>query len=177
MVSLAPQGRHFAFEPLPEFTQVLRHDFPGVEVVEAAAAEAEGTDSFRYVRSDPGWSSLARLPYNPMDEEVSLITVKTVRLDDALPSDLPIHFIKVDVNGAEIRFFEGAVRTLSTWRPVVAFELGWGPEEVHAILARAGLAVSLLDRWLSNQPALTRDEFLDESLGKHNWFFVAYPQS
>ncbi|HEX9548402.1 MAG TPA: FkbM family methyltransferase, partial [Acidimicrobiales bacterium] len=132
MVTLAPEGRHFAFEPLPDFARDLRQRFPGVEVVEAAAAEAQGTATFRYVSSDPGFSSLARLPYNPMDEKVTPMTVQTVRLDDALPPELPIRFIKVDVNGGEIAFFEGATRTLSTWKPFVAFELGWGPEEVYA---------------------------------------------
>jgi hypothetical protein len=50
--------------------------------------------------------------------------VKVGRLDDVLPEDFPVSFIKVDANGGEADVFRGATRTLQTWRPFIAFEHG-----------------------------------------------------
>jgi hypothetical protein len=42
MVALAPDGRHYAFEPLPGKASVLRAAFPTVEVLELALSDSPG---------------------------------------------------------------------------------------------------------------------------------------
>ena len=51
MVRLAPEGRHVACEPLPDYAARLRSGFPGVTLHEAALSDAEGTASFSYAVS------------------------------------------------------------------------------------------------------------------------------
>ena len=72
------------------------------------------------------------------------ITVEVERLDDALPDAFRPAFIKLDVEGAELEVLQGALETLKAYRPVVAFEHGFGsadhygtdPGDVHALLTR-----------------------------------------
>lgn len=55
-----------------------------------------------------------------MDE----ISVQVRLLDDDLPEDFHPALIKVDVEGAEVKVFRGALSTLRRFRPVVLFEHG-----------------------------------------------------
>ncbi|HZN15291.1 MAG TPA: FkbM family methyltransferase [Acidimicrobiales bacterium] len=176
IVQLAPQGTHWAFEPLPDCAAGLRAEFPSVAIHEMALGDTDGTAEFRYVPAAPENSSFMRRPYDPpvVDDYVPL-TVKVGRLDDVLGPDARIDFLKVDVEGGELAVFRGAHDTLRRSHPVVAFEMGWDPENVHEVLAAAGLRISLLDAWLDGRPPLSRDEFLDESLSGRNYFFLAHP--
>ena len=142
MTRVAPSGRHVAWEPLPEFAARLRKAYPGVEVREAALSDENGESEFARVLADAGWSGLVHRP-TPADGRVETITVRTERLDDALPAGVEPAFIKIDVEGAEERVLRGAVETLRRHRPVIAFEHGVGsadhygttPAAIHRLLA------------------------------------------
>ena len=142
MTRVAPSGRHVAWEPLPEFAARLRKAYPGVEVREAALSDENGESEFARVLADPGWSGLVHRP-TPADGRVETITVRTERLDDALPAGVEPAFIKIDVEGVEERVLRGAVETLRRHRPVIAFEHGVGsadhygttPAAIHRLLA------------------------------------------
>ena len=68
-------------------------------------------------------------------------------------------------------------------RPVVVFEhgepsrasYGAGPERVFDLLAGCGLAVSLLDEFLSGGPPLTRDGLKEQVDRGLHFYFVAHP--
>jgi hypothetical protein len=105
-------------------------------------------------------------------------------LDRVIPADLPIAFIKVDVEGGELGVFRGGVHTLRRTRPVVVFECGVGgadyfgstPREIFDFLAEeAKLKVSLLGAWLAGQPSLSGEAFREEFEKKRNFYFVAHP--
>ena len=142
MTRVAPGGRHVAWEPLPEFAARLRKAYPGVEVREAALSDENGESEFAHVLTDPGWSGFVHRP-TPASGRVETITVRTERLDDALPAGVEPAFIKIDVEGAEERVLHGAVETLRRHRPVIAFEHGLGsadhygttPAAIHQLLA------------------------------------------
>lgn len=183
MVRLAPRGRHFAFEPIPANAAELRRKFPGVSVHEIAVSDALGEATFQHVVSNPGYSGLRQRTYPHADEKIETLRVKTATLDSVLPPDVPIHLLKVDVEGAELLVFRGAVRTLRTYRPVVLFEHGRGgadhygttPEMVYDLLAgECGLRISILEDWLAGRPALDRAGFVAQFQGLH-WNFVAHP--
>jgi hypothetical protein len=115
---------------------------------------------------------------------VEVITVETRRLDDLLSPDHEVDFVKVDVEGGELGVFRGATRTLSKWRPLIAFEhggkytgseYGMTPEMVFEELASVGLSISMLDDWLNRGPTLSVDQFVDK-LSEHHWFFLAHPR-
>lgn len=140
IVRLAPAGRHVAFEPLPALAAELAASFPGVDVHNAAVGASSGEVTFSHVVADPMLSSISDRGHS--DAEVERITVALEALDEVLPDDLAPAFVKVDVEGAELGVFQGAIETLRRHRPLIAFEHGLGgadqfgttPRDVHDLL-------------------------------------------
>jgi FkbM family methyltransferase len=185
MLRLAPHGHHHAFEPLPDYAARLARDFPSVTVQRLALSDTEGEEEFAYVHGRPAWSGfLARTASDhPVVSDVEFIRVRTARLDDVIDATLPVGFIKIDVEGAELRVLQGATRTLSAWRPFVVFEHGIGAADlygattgqIHDLLSGCGLEVSVLTEWLRHRPALTGSEFAAQFLEGRNYYFLAHP--
>jgi FkbM family methyltransferase len=175
IVRLAPAGTHYAFEPLPGMAQQLAEEFPGVRVQAIALGDQPGTVPFRRVVDNEPYSGFERRPWDTYDEKnVEIIHVDVRPLDEVIPIDVAIRFIKVDVEGSEFRLFRGARRLIAANKPVVAFELSSDHVEVFDLLTEIGMEVSLLDGWLGGKPALSRERFLDEANGLRNWTFLAH---
>lgn len=176
IVDVAPQGSHYAFEPLPEFARRLTKEFPSVDVLAIALADWTGTTPFRHVLGAPAYSGFQRRPWDTYEERVELIDVRVERLDDLLSPDYSVDFIKVDVEGSEAAVFRGALDTLRRERPVVAFELGLDASETFDVLVgQAGFHVSRLSHWLAGRPPYaTKDDFVEDA-GEENYFFLAHP--
>jgi FkbM family methyltransferase len=183
MVSLAPDGRHFAFEPLPAMAAELRRQFPGVAVFDIALSDVTGESTFCHVLGDPGLSGLR--PTNTMAQmQTEELRVQTARLDDMIPPTRKIALIKIDVEGAEYLVFRGAGKLLCRDRPVIVFECGAGAADryvddpaskVLGLLGEFGLSVSLMERWLRGEPPFSRDQFLEQFGARTNFYFIAYP--
>jgi FkbM family methyltransferase len=183
IVALAPSGHHFAFEPIPGLAARLRERFPKVEVHEVALAAEEGSSTFHYVVSNPSYSGIRERRYDRPEETVELITVRTARLDDVLSTDTDVRFVKIDVEGGEEGVLRGGLKTLERCRPYVVFEHGLGaadyygtePETVYDLLRGVDLRVTLLDRYLSRAPSLSRQEFNEQFHQGRNYNFLAHP--
>jgi FkbM family methyltransferase len=155
MVRVAPNGRHVAFEPIPELAAELRERFPQVQIHEAAASNRSGSTTFAHVRAADGWSGLKFRPLPTGDDgDVLEIEVRLEPLDDVLDPDLRPVLIKIDVEGAEQQVIEGALGTLRTHRPALIFEHGLGsanvfgtePDDIFRLLAdEAGYRIFDLD--------------------------------
>lgn len=128
MLRIAPAGRHIAFEPLPELHARLVQEFPEVDVRNTALSDHAGEASFTHVRTRPGYSGFRERTY-PADEETETITVPVATLDGSLPEGYAPALIKIDVEGAEQQVLEGAMQTLSTFRPTLVFEHGTAARE------------------------------------------------
>jgi FkbM family methyltransferase len=130
IVRHAPHGHHIAYEPIPSLAQSLRRDFPTVDIREAALSDRPGQATFVHVSGLDTYSGLSRstTPPHISDDDITEITVRTERLDDALPPHLTPTLIKVDVEGAEDLVFQGATETLARTRPLVLFEHAATPE-------------------------------------------------
>lgn len=121
-VRVAPEGRHLAFEPIPDLAAELASAFPGVECRQLAMGANAGTAQFCHFTQMDGWSGLRRSP-KVSDErghpQYIAVTVSTleVELADVTPS-----VIKVDVEGAELDVLEGGRAVLRETRPIVIFE-------------------------------------------------------
>jgi len=184
MLSFAPEGEHWAFEPLPELAAGLRRNFaaPRVHVHELALADEVGESSFQHVVTNPGYSGLRERRYDRPNEQRVEISVRVGRLDDIVPSDRMIDFVKIDVEGAELGVLRGGIETLRRARPLVVFEHGLGgsdyygtePEEVYDLLVEdVGLCVTLMERLLTGRPPLSRAEFGDHFRRGWDYYFAA----
>ena len=122
---LAPGGRHAAFEVVPAKVRFLRRKFPEVEVFELGLFDRAGSATFYVCRRATALSSLSR----QAQAGSARIEVTLARLDDVLPADRAWHFLKLDVEGAELPVLRGARATLARHRPVVLFECGPGGPE------------------------------------------------
>ena len=194
MQVLAPDGNHHAFEPIPFQASELRGRFPHVQVHELALSDETGEVDFFVVRDEPRISALRdpqeirRLVGDVQGSDrcgqVETIRVTTRRLDEVVHADEPIDLIKIDVEGAEVSVFLGALRTLAKSRPIVIFEYSgadveqlYGATNLLDILSEVGFCVSSLEGWLANGSPLGPSEFpnMDATSGLWNWMYVAHP--
>jgi FkbM family methyltransferase len=186
MLQLAPRARHFAFEPVPELAAKLRRRLPDVELHEVALSDVTGQCTFYHVVDDPGLSGLRRLPKVAADAPVREITVPTRRLDEMIPADVALRFLKVDVEGAQLQVLRGAAQTIQRCRPVIVFEHGYMARESYGtttdmvwdlLVERLGLRISRLADFLNGAASLSREAF-NRSVGLHldsEFCFVAHP--
>jgi FkbM family methyltransferase len=128
MVRVAPYGKHIAYEPLPLLHKYLVDHFPIVEVRLAAVSNEEGETSFTYVKNLPTMSGFRQRSY-PMQPRIEKMTVRTETLDGSLPTGYVPALIKIDVEGAERLVIEGAIETISKYKPIVVFEHGRGSSD------------------------------------------------
>jgi FkbM family methyltransferase len=145
---VAPDGRHVAFEPVPEVAAALRTRFPGADIRQAAVGAAPGRAVFELVADDPALSGL-RPAEGVERQDVRLIEVDVLDLDSALSRALAPTIVKIDVEGAELAVLSGAAATIERHRPVVVLEhravharrFGTTPAAVHGVLRDLGLRV------------------------------------
>lgn len=187
MLQLAPSGQHWGFEPLPDFYQNLKTHFSehkNIHLHQTALSSENGQAEFIHVKNAPAYSGLQERDYKVANPELEPIQVEKRKLDDIIPPETPINFIKIDVEGGEFDVMKGAQRLLTRWKPIVVFEYGMGaadhyhvlPRELYSFLGeKCGLRVSLMMRWLDGKAALTADEFEKIYSDKSEYYFIAYP--
>lgn len=166
---LSPAGKHIAFEPLEYKARWLQSRFKQHTIHAKAVSNFVGTVDFFFQPKSSGYSGLKLhdAGINQAEEKVCL-KVPTCRLDDVVPSDRVISFIKVDVEGAETQVFDGARELLRRDRPMMIFECARSalknfdvePTAVYDMLNNVfGYDIYVpadLDR---NLPPLSRDDF------------------
>lgn len=179
----APGGRHFAFEPIPDSFEVLnRHcSGTGVECHNLALSDRRGTTAF-HVSENLGYSG-----FRPTDDAKSFgpgrdITVRTEKLDDLIPDDLDVSFIKIDVEGAEFMVLRGAENIIKRCAPTIVFEFeghaaayGTTAGDVFDLLQSFGLDIWNTEYFLADKPAYSRDEFVSAHEKAYEFYFVSAP--
>lgn len=188
ILSLAPDGQHDAFEPLPHYSAFLTKKYrhkPNVRIHRIAISDRNGSADFAYNHDHPDYSGFREREYPSIAEHVETIRVKTMRLDDVIDPRRRIKLIKIDVEGAELSVLRGAVELLSRDRPTVIFEHGLGasdfynttPEQMFDLLTEARLQVYLLDEFLDGKRPLTRQGLSEQYHRRLNHYFVATEQT
>lgn len=119
--SYAPNGKHLAFEPIPSLYQALANKYKNIEISEIALSDSKGTALFHIPRNGLAWSGFELQEY-PLEMEIEQISVSTDLLDQQIPSEYTPDFIKVDVEGAELKVFNGGKDVISRSCPAVLFE-------------------------------------------------------
>ena len=152
--ALGPSGRVFAFEPLPENLQRLRHAVrlngldAQVTVVPAAVGARRGPAAFRVHAS----GGMGRLDNGAGRERrfVAAVSVDVMTLDDFVFIDgqAPPSLIKMDLEGGEVAALAGMSRLLGQVRPTLLIELHGvqASAEVERELGAAGYRLHRMER-------------------------------
>lgn len=122
---VGPSGRVFAFEPLPANFRMLEQNISlnrleNVTISRDAVAGHSGELLFEFPHHE---ASLVAGPLEESDDQGSF-SVPCTSIDDYFAREnIPIHFLKIDVEGAEASVLDGASGTLQRYRPAIMVEL------------------------------------------------------
>jgi len=118
-------GRVFAFEPSPATYAHLQRN---LHLNPALAAKV--TSAMKGLAGQPGEMRLYRPTHNPGTASLQPLSgpdvvTEIVQIDtlDRLLRQQPVHFIKIDVEGAELDVLQGARSILHNQRPLILVEL------------------------------------------------------
>lgn len=185
MLELAPGGRFWAFEPLPEFYKRLKEKYTdqNIMISDYALSDGEGETVFQYVKNSPGYSGFRKRTYHIPLPDIRQIIVRKIKLDKLIPGDTKIDFIKLDVEGAELEVLKGAEQTIKLNHPFILFEHGIGaaphynttPDAVFDFLTGCSLKISSLKGWCNKKRPLERKEFISQFYSEENYYFLAHP--
>lgn len=174
--SVAPYGKHIAYEPLPELCRALRLEFPSVDVQQMALSNDVGEADFVRVKAIPSRSGLRR-PDFPV-AETETIRTRLGKLDSLLDSNFAPALIKIDVEGAERQVLEGASETITRHQPIIIFEHDsrWAahydttPFDIYRLLS-VDLQFGIYD--MDGVGPYLRDQFSDIVFKRKRWNFFA----
>ena len=113
-------GRLFCFEPDPDLaaalhvTLLMNGMLQRGQVIAAAVAETPGRMAFHRTPHSPE----STLFPDPGLLHRDSIEVDVTSLDTALPAGQPVHFVKIDAEGAEARIYRGMARILRENRSI-----------------------------------------------------------
>ncbi|HWG09695.1 MAG TPA: FkbM family methyltransferase [Solirubrobacteraceae bacterium] len=129
---VGPQGRVYAFEPIPQNLATLRHNvtlnaLSNVTIVDKALSSATGTAEM-FVSPWSAFHSLNVEGATKQDNhgpETGEITVQTVTLDEFVGGEgvRAPDLVKIDVEGAELIVVDGMRETLRSVKPLLLCEL------------------------------------------------------
>lgn len=159
--AVGPAGRVHAFEPSPREGRILAENvrlnaFRNVVIENLAVGERDGSAELHLGRpSQSGFNALDGIHREDLGSG-ERVRVEVVAFDSYWErKGLPrLDFIKVDVEGSEIRFLEGAERTLRRYRPTMLIEFSdltlakfnRRATDLRATLHRLGYELFALDR-------------------------------
>jgi len=110
IIGQSGQGKVFAFEPNPKLAALLRKNIEinwsiaPIAFFEAAAADVTGEVVLHVPKDHSANASLTAPDETTCDSEY----VRAMRLADALPRDVAIDLMKIDVEGHELTVLKGA---------------------------------------------------------------------
>lgn len=185
ILRLAPEGRHLAFEPIPEYLEFLKSEFAGkADIMPYALANESGTRKFQFVLNAPAFSGLKKRDYLIKHPEIEEIEVQVRKLDDVLKEIQKVDLIKIDVEGGEFDVLKGGREILKRHRPVIVFEYGLGagnhygtdPGDLYKfITSDLGLKIGTMKSYVKKGKPLSEDGFIQSYRNNSDYYYVAYP--
>ncbi len=183
ILKLAPEGKHFAFEPIPYLYEQLKVKFEGqATVFPYALSDKSGQTTFNLVKNAPAYSGINKRKYAVENPEIEEIQVELKQLDEVIPAETKIDFIKIDVEGGEFDVLKGAKNLLNTHHPILVFECGIGasefygtkPTDLFQFLADLNYKTSTLRAYMQQGKPLTISEFEYAFNKNTDYYFIAY---
>lgn len=185
ILKYAPEGVHYAFEPIPFFYEKLDSNFASdkVHISSVALSDNKGTTTFNYIKNAPAFSGLKQRQYDVKKPDIEIINVQTDLMDYVIPPDHKVDFIKIDVEGAEYFVLQGAKETIKRSKPTIIFEFGKGasdyyninPEKIYSLLTdECNLKISTLKGWLAGSPSLNLETLKEYYESGKEWYYIAH---
>jgi len=183
IIALAPNGKQFAFEPLPHLYQTLKHKYSDkATIYPFALSDKSGSTTFNFVKNAPAYSGINKRKYDTATPDIEEITVELNTMDAVLLNQ-KIDLIKIDVEGGEFGVLKGAAALLKRDLPVVIFESGIGasdfygthPKDLYQFLnGDIGLKISTLKGFLNKDKALDSAAFEHYFNTNKEYYFIAH---
>lgn len=181
IIKAAPEGNHFAFEPIPFFYDQLQKKYIDVNVLPYALSNKSGVRKFKYVKNAPAYSGLKERTYKSNKPEIKNISVKVETLDECIPKKNKIDLIKIDVEGGEFDVLKGSQDLLNRDRPILIFESGLGasefygtnPKELFIFLSKIGYNIYSLKAYINSESPYTEQSFVNCYNNNDEYYFVA----
>ena len=183
MLKYAPNGKHYAFEPIPYLFKELENRYKNkAEVFPYALSENHGESTFQLVTNAPAYSGIKRRRYDIDNPQIEEIKVELRTLDEIISLDEKIHFIKIDVEGGEFDVLKGAKNLLKSNTPIVLFECGKGASDYYGttsvelynfVTNEIELKIYTLNSFIYNEKCLSLGEFENCFNTNEEYYFVA----
>jgi FkbM family methyltransferase len=180
-IDFAPEGKHYAFEPIPSLFDFLKNKYLNVNVFPFALSDTEGQMEFNYVKDAPAYSGLKERKYTNSNPDIEKIEVEVKRLDDIIPVDFKIDILKIDVEGGEYGVLQGAKNTIIKSKPLLIFEFGIGasdfyntkPKDLYSFLNNLDYRIYTLQNYLQSNEPLNLHQLEETYLSNDDYYFVA----
>lgn len=157
---MGQSGQVYAFEPSPKTLEILRLNTEqrhNVFIVDKAVSNASGEIRFFHTDDYVNSGSVANPPFKEASE-VAEISVQAISLDEYFPADFEINFLKIDIQGDDLKALEGArqiiqrspsIKILVEWAPTWMKNAGIQAQELPNLLKRLGFdKLTVLDDFL-----------------------------
>jgi FkbM family methyltransferase len=179
---VGPQGLVLAVEAYSKLARKLvrrarKHRTPQVQVIDKALYDRMGRVSFHCTRQHPAYSGIEARNYD-FRESVQVVEVEATTIDFlvAQHADRHLRFVKLDLEGGELRALQGGRNTLNRARPLIVFEndqeksaeqYGYSKDEWFGFFAAAGYETFTL--WGRS--------YNSDDWGRRDipWYFIAAP--
>ena len=183
MLKYSPNGNHYGFEPIPYLFNDLEIKYKNIaKIFPFALSYATGETNFHLVKNAPAYSGIEKRRYDISNPEIEEIKVQLEMLDNIIPSNEKIHFIKIDVEGGEFGVLRGAEKLLKKNKPIILFESGKGASDYYGtkpldlynfISKEIGLKIYTLDSFIKNKEAINETLFEDYFNTNKEYYFIA----
>ena len=183
ILKYSPKGKHYAFEPIPYLYENLKNEYSGkAEIYSYALSNKKGESSFQLVKNAPAYSGINKRKYDISNPQIEEINVELIPLDNVIPDDVKIDFIKIDVEGGEFDVLKGAKNLIKKNKPVIIFEFGLGASDYYGtnpvdmfnlITNEIGLSIYTMKDFLKNKNPMTPHEFEYLYMSNKEYYFIA----
>lgn len=184
ILKFSPKGKHFAFEPIPYLFNQLENKYRNrAAIYPFALSDKNGETTFQLVKNAPAYSGINKRKYNIAHPDIEEIKVKLRKLDEVIPREVKIDFIKIDVEGGEFGVLKGAEGLLKKNLPVVIFECGMGASDYYGtnpldlynyLVQDIGLHIYTLRSYIKGNKPLTANGFEDCFRTNREYYFIAF---
>lgn len=186
MLQIAPDAKHYAFEPIPILFEKLKLKFHAkAHIQNIALSNKKGKANFNLVLTDMAYSGLHKRAYDKPEKDTT-IEVSTDLLDNIIPAEAKIALIKLDIEGGEYFALQGCTKTIQQNKPIILFEFGKAGANAYQLNSEAmfqlitvqfNYEIFTLAGWLKKKPALDQKTFNTFFENDTEYFYLAAPKA